>query len=54
MSNAGFKPDAVAKTTTTGKPNIVTGTDPAAGKSIAKGSTVKVFYNARPGSKGDP
>ena len=54
LSNAGFKPDAVAKTTTTGKPNIVTGTDPAAGKSIAKGSTVKVFYNARPGSKAIP
>src|SRR6185437_4166682 len=36
------------------KPNIVTGTDPAAGKSISKGSTVKVFYNARPGAKAIP
>jgi serine/threonine-protein kinase len=54
LTNAGFKVDAVAKTTTTGKPNIVTGTDPAAGKKISKGSTVKVFYNARPGSKAIP
>jgi eukaryotic-like serine/threonine-protein kinase len=54
LSNAGFKPVAVPKTTTTGKPNIVTGTDPGAGKKISKGSTVKVFYNARPGSRAIP
>ncbi|HEY3903449.1 MAG TPA: Stk1 family PASTA domain-containing Ser/Thr kinase [Streptosporangiaceae bacterium] len=54
LSNAGFKPVGVPKVTTTGKPNLVTGTDPAAGKSISKGSTVKVFYNARPGAKAIP
>jgi beta-lactam-binding protein with PASTA domain/tRNA A-37 threonylcarbamoyl transferase component Bud32 len=54
LTKDGFKPVGVPKITTTGKPNIVTGTDPAAGKSLSKGSTVKVFYNARPGAKAIP
>src|SRR6185437_14353582 len=36
LTKAGFKVDPKPKITTTGKPNIVTGTDPAAGKSAAK------------------
>jgi eukaryotic-like serine/threonine-protein kinase len=54
LTKDGFKPDAVAKITTTTKPNIVLSTDPAPGSFVSKGSTVKVFYSARPGAKAIP
>ncbi|HET9898602.1 MAG TPA: Stk1 family PASTA domain-containing Ser/Thr kinase [Streptosporangiaceae bacterium] len=54
LQNKGFKVRAIAHTTTTGPPNIVTSTTPAGGSVAKKGSTVQVVYNARPGAKALP
>ncbi len=54
LKDHGFKVKAVANITTTGTPNVVTSTSPAAEQLAPKNSTVTVTYNARPGAKALP
>jgi serine/threonine-protein kinase len=54
LTKVGFKPDAIGKPSSTGPYNVVTSTSPASTTVATKGSTVKLYYNARPGSKAIP
>jgi beta-lactam-binding protein with PASTA domain/tRNA A-37 threonylcarbamoyl transferase component Bud32 len=54
LKHDGFNPVPKARITATGVPNVVTRTSPAVGQLASRGSTVTVFYNARPGAKAVP
>jgi eukaryotic-like serine/threonine-protein kinase len=54
LQKHGFKVKAIANVTTTGAPNQVTATSPAAESLAPRGTTVKVTYNTRPGAKALP
>jgi eukaryotic-like serine/threonine-protein kinase len=54
LTRDGFKFKAVPKVSTTGVPNTVSSTTPAGGTLAKKGSSVTVYYYARPGAKALP